>query len=156
MFTKTTYTQWVLTFVMLLSMASVNAQCYPNDIVTAAYATGGSSPYINDVLWLTWGSTNQLTDPYGKHNQSLAVGSKSRASIDLGDGKYLCIEAEITSISGDLSSYAPGNYTGDYLDDLYNIGGTGSNNKLISGIINTTANRTPVFTIKCRATLDGQ
>lgn len=156
MYFKNKVTLAILTLAMLFGMASVQAQCYPGEVVTAAYATGGLSPYINDVLWLTWGSTDQATYPYGRHNQVLSVGSKSRASIDLGDGKYLCIEAEITSISGGVSSYAPGNYTGDYLDDLYNIGGTGSNNKLISGIINTTDNRTPIFTIKCRATLDGQ
>lgn len=147
----------VLTLAMFFSIASVRAQCYPDEVVTAAYATGGLSPYINDVLWLTWGSSvsNQGAYPYGRHDQHLGVGSKSRASIDLGDGKYLCIEAEITAIDGDVNSYAPGNYSGDYLDDLYNIGGLGSNNKLVSGIINRNDGGRSRFTIRCRATLDG-
>lgn len=157
MYFKNKVTLAILTLAMLFGMASVQAQCYPGEVVTAAYATGGLSPYINDVLWLTWGSTvsNQGTFPHGRHNQQLGVGSKSRASIDLGDGKYLCIEAEITAVNGNVNSYAPGNWAGDYLDDLYNIGGTGSNNKLVSGIINRSAGGRSRFTIRCRATLDG-
>lgn len=155
---KTQVIIWAIAFVMLASITNARAQCYPGEVVTASYATDGVSPYINDVLWLTWGSTvsNQGTFPNGRHDQSLSVGAKSRASIDLGDGKYLCIEAEITSINGGISSYAPGNYSGDYLDDLYNIGGAGGANQLVSGIANTTAGTSPKITIKCRATLDGQ
>lgn len=142
---------------MLVGITGVQAQCYPGEVVTAAYATGGVSPYINDVLWLTWGATNanQGTYPYGRHNQQLNVGDKSHASIDLGDGKYLCIEAEITSISGPINSYAPGDYTGDYLDDLYNIGGTGGSNQLVSGIRNRANGALSRITLECRATLMG-
>jgi len=144
-----------LAIVLSFSSAKMIAQCYPDKIVTAAFATQGASPYIDEVLWLTWGSTNQQTYPYGRHNQSLSVGSTSYASISLGDGKYLCIEAEITSISGGaIKSYAPGNWQGDYMDDLYNIGGTGTNNQLISGI--STSSSTPTITIKCKASIDGE
>lgn len=143
-----------LALLLFVSTKTV-AQCYPDKIVTAAFATQGASPYINEVLWLTWGSTDQQLFPYGRHNQTLSVGSTSYASISLGDGKYMCIEAEITSIStGTIRSYAPGNWQGDYMDDLYNIGGTGTNNQLISGISTTT--NTPTITIKCKATIDGE
>lgn len=141
----------------LCFMQGANAQpCYPGEIVTAAYATGGSSSYINKVLWLTWGSTNQATYPYGQHNQSLGVGSKSYASIPLGGDQYLCIEAEITAITdGAVNSYASGNYSGDSLDDLYNIGGTGTSNKLVAGIRNRNDGATSTLTISCKATLGG-
>lgn len=154
---KTQFTIWAMTFVMLTSITNVHSQCYPGQVVTAAHATGGSSPYINDVLWLTWGSSisNIEANPHGLHNQHLSVGDKSRASIDLGDGKYMCIEAEITHINGNINSYAPGNYTGDFLDDLYNINGTGGNNQLVSGIRNRTDGSRSQITIKCTATLDG-
>lgn len=158
MYFKTKTTLLVLAFAMLMGIADANAQCYPGQVVTAAYATGGNSPYKDDVLWLTWGSTvaNQATYPYGRHNQQLSVGTKSRASIDLGDGKYLCIEAEIISVGGDpVNSYAPGNWSGDYLDDLYNIGGTGSANQLVSGIINRNSGGSSQIKIRCRATMDG-
>ena len=155
MYFKTHLTILVLTFVMLFGVTNVQAQCYPGEIVTAVYATGGTSPYINDVLWLTWGSTNQENFPYGRNAQQLGVGSKSRASIPLGDDKYLCIEAEIMTVNGPVNSYTPGNYSGDFLDDLYNIGGVGGNNQLVSGIINRTSSSSSLLTLKCTATLDG-
>ncbi|MFB9056780.1 CshA/CshB family fibrillar adhesin-related protein [Mariniflexile ostreae] len=133
----------------------MNAQCYPDKIVTAAFATDGLSPYKDNVLWLTWGSPDQQTYPYGRHDRPLSVGATSYASIDLGDDRFLCIKAEIESIDGAVSSYAPGNWQGDYLDDLYHIGGTGSSNQLVSGIKNRTSSSSPKITIKCLATLDG-
>lgn len=158
MYYKTQFKIWSIGLFMLIGITGVQAQCYPGEAVTSAYATGGLSPYINDVLWLTWGATNanQGTYPYGRHNQQLNVGDKSFASIDLGGGKFLCIEAEIISITnGSVNSYAPGNWRGDYLDDLYNIGGVETNNQLVSGIVNRTDGQTPALTIQCKATLDG-
>lgn len=131
--------------------------CYPNKIVTAAYATGGSSEYKNNVLWMTWGSSNSTSDPYGKHGQDLSIGSVSYASIHLGGTDYLCIEAVITNIEGEsILSYAPGNYTDDRLDDLYNIGGVGSANKLINGIRNKNSGTYSKITLKCKATISGE
>ena len=153
---KSQFTILVITFVMLFGVTNVQGQCYPNNIVTATKATGGLSPYIDDVLWLTWGSTSQEDHPYGLHNQPLSVGSTSYASIPLGDDKYLCIEAKIISIIGTISSYASGNYRNDYLDDLYHIGGVGTNNKLVSGIVNRSGTEPHKITIECRATLDGE
>lgn len=136
------------------------AQCYPTQVVTATFATGGSSPYIDKVLWLTWGSTDQNTDPYGKHDQNLNIGSMSYASIKLGEGLYLCVEAKITDVTGGaVKSYRPGEFTkadgtGDYLDDLYNIGGSGKANQLISGIKNKTSLVQSTITIKAKATIN--
>lgn len=148
-------------------------QCFPNLPITAAYAnpTTSQSPYANKVLWLTWGSTfqNQAQNPYGSTNQNINVGSKSRSSIDLGGGIYLCVEAEVTNIvsfsgstNSSISSYIPGTYSGDFLDFLYNIGGirgTVPNNQLknrmVSGIINTTVGGGATITFKCRATIQG-
>lgn len=143
-----------IALVMLATYNKLQAQCYPGQIMTASFATGGSSPYIDDVLWLTWGSDNQTTHPHGRHNQPLSVGAKSRASIELGNNQWLCIEAEITAITGDvIRSYAPGNFGGDYLDDLYNIGGVGNRNALVAGIRHLNNNRTVSITIVCKATI---
>lgn len=156
MYFKTKISIIGISLIMLATFTKLQAQCYPNQIVTASFATGGSSPYKSDVLWLTWGSTNQTTYPHGRPNQIISVGSKSYASIELGNNQWLCIEAEIISRGGGaIRSYAPGNYTGDYLDDLYNIGGIGSNNKLVSGIINTNNSSISNLTIKAKATIDG-
>lgn len=146
----------VLIFFFLCFSHEGIAQCFPTQIVTGAYATGGSSPYKDKVLWLTWGSTDQQAFPYGRHNQPLSVGSKSYASIHLGGAMYLCIEAEITGISGGpVNSYAPGNYSGDSLDKLYNIGGITSSNQLVSGIINRNDNTTTTLTLQAKATING-
>lgn len=146
----------VLFFVFLYFSQEGTAQCYPSNIVTAAYATGGDSPYKDQVLWLTWGSTGQQAYPYGRHNQPLVVGATSYASIRLGENLYLCVEAKITAIAGDsISSYAPGNYVGDSLDKLYNIGGINAANQLVSGIINrkVTGGLT-TLTLKAKATIN--
>lgn len=132
------------------------AQCYPDKIVTAAYATGGTGLYKKDILWLTWGSTDKTTHPYGQDGQQLEVGATSYASIDLGGDTYLCVEAEIINIDGDpVNSYSPGNYSGDFLDDLYNIGGIDKQNQLVSGIINREKGKTSTITLKAKATIDG-
>lgn len=151
--------KYIFAIVVLFFSLKTSAQaCYPNQVITAAYATAGESPYKDKVLWLTWGSTldNQSSNPYGTHRQDLSVGNKSRASIHLGGNSYLCVEVEITSISGAaVQSYAPGNYSGDSMDKLYNIGGIGSNNRLVCGIINRTNGTTSTISFKAKATLNG-
>lgn len=125
---------------------------------TAAYATGGESPYIRDVLWLTWGSTlDDLEDfPYGKPGEELENGSGSYASITIGDGKILCVQALISNCVGRIRSYAPGDFEGDSMDDLYNIGGIGEDNDLVNGIQNSVGGAEVSFTISCKAWLDGK
>lgn len=132
--------------------------CFPGRPTTAAYATGGESPYIGDVLWLTWGTPIDSLEkyPYGKHNEPLENGASSYASIPLGNNRHLCIEATISNLQGKISSYRPGNYQYDYIDDLYNIDGTDHDNRLISGIKNQEDGGEPSFTISCKASLDGR
>jgi hypothetical protein len=153
------FVAYLLTIYIGLGNA-IAQECYPLQPKTAAFATQGTSPYKDDVLWLTWGSTlsNIAANPYGQHNQSIVNGSGSYASVDLGGGKIMCIEAVVRDMgSGQtLRSYAPGNYGGDSLDDLYNIGGTGGNNRLVSGMRNQNDGATTTFTLRCKATLNGQ
>ncbi|MDN3672808.1 CshA/CshB family fibrillar adhesin-related protein [Flavobacterium branchiarum] len=176
---KNIFKSTLLILTIGLIQTNVKAQGFtPNQAVTAAFATDGSSLYKDKVLWLTWGTpdlasgqtlTLDNSNRYGKHGTKLAVGSKSRAKIPLGSNKFYYVEAEITAIkitsvndeakSAGIVSYASGNWKGDYLDDFYNIGGIGktetnstNNNKLISGIANGTGHATTaLFTIKCRA-----
>src|SRR5690606_21761940 len=54
---------------------------------------------------------------------------------------------------GALQAYGSGNWSGDILDDLYNIGGTGGSNQLINGI--STTSGIANFTIRAEATLNG-
>lgn len=132
--------------------------CFPNQVVTATFATGGTSPYVDKVLWLTWGSTtsNMQANPFGTKNQQLKVGNKSRASIHMGGNSYLCIEVEIIGLSGgDVKSYIPGEYSGDSMDKLYNIGGSGSSNKMVCGILNSVNGTTSNLIFRAKATING-
>lgn len=126
----------------------------PLHVHAAAYATGGSSPYRDQVLWLTWGGGVN-----GAHNQPLGNGSSTRASIDIIDGGALEVECTLSDVtlvntgSNVLRSYRPGNWSGDALDDLYHITGPGGANTLISGISITSG--IARFRVTCSATLAG-
>lgn len=163
-------------FALLLIGQSLFAQTDiipSNAFTTAAYATGGSSIHKDKVLWLTWGAESEA-DTYGKHDVDIKNGSASYAKIDLGGGRFLKIAATISNLQekinegtnwrpkwiwkdsskGVLNSYAPGNYSGDSMDDMYNIGGTGTKNKLVNGLRNTKVGGEVRFKIKAKATID--
>lgn len=161
--------------ILLFVIHDLRAQCYEENTVKAAFATGGTSPNIDKVLWLNWGGHEDKDALYGNAEEKLRVGSTSRASIDLGEGKFLCIEAEITSIknvSGEkeedraIQSYIPGTYTGngvntgDFLDILYNIGGgrtenNESQNRMVSGIRNAKSGEGSIIEVRCKASIGG-
>lgn len=116
----------------------------------AAYATGGSSPYRNTVLWLTWGGGTDRGTP----GVLLGNGSASSISMPVAAGINLDVTCSLANVAGvPLSSYRPGAYSGDSLDDLYNIGGTGGANQLIAGIAGTSGIAN--FRINCLSTLGG-
>jgi len=115
----------------------------------AAYATGGSSPYRNTVLWLTWGGGAN-----GVNNVALNDGAMSSIDMPVAAGVNLRVDCRLnTAETNVLRSYRPGNFGGDSLDDLYNIGGTGTANQLIAGIAR--ASGTSSFSITCTSTLGG-
>lgn len=151
-----------------LAEHTYSQEIIPDDaFVTAAFATGGSSPHKDKVFWLTWGSQSE-EDLYGKIDQNIVNGSASYGKIHLGGGKYLKISAVISdleyksggtwynvpSYGGYLASYIPGNYMGDSMDDLYNIGGVGSDNKLVSGLRNEKDAGEVRFKVTAKATID--
>ncbi|MBW3520465.1 CshA/CshB family fibrillar adhesin-related protein [Flavobacterium sp. NKUCC04_CG] len=150
------YRNFIFGLVFLLTIISqpIKAQCFSNGFATAAFATGGSSPNTKDVLWLTWGASSSR-DTYGKANVTLNNNSTSYASIPIAGGKFLCIEAKLIKVVGNIQSYRPGNYTGDSLDKLYNIGGIGARNKLVCGIKNGVSGKFVSFSLVCKAYIDG-
>jgi len=131
-------------------------QCYPNNIVTSTFATGGTGIYLNRIIWLTWGAQS-YSDTYGLTNQILNNGETSYASIPLSQYKYFCLQATINNITpaSSIRSYIPGNYVGDSMDNMYNIGGTGNNNQMVAGIINANSGTRASFSVSCQAFLDG-
>lgn len=123
----------------------------------ANYASGGSGQYRNEILWLTWGAGGN-----GTHDQALVNGSATSATIPVTATQTLQLNCQLTNITGGaapgggLRSYRQGNYSGDPLDDLYNIGGTGAGNQLIAGINTATNGETKNMVVQCNATLGGQ
>jgi len=136
--------RWIaLVLILLLSMVT------PSLAWAAAYATGGSSPYRNTVLWLTWGGGAN-----GVNNVVLNDGATSSIDLPIASGINLRVDCRLnTAETNVLRSYRPGNFGGDSLDDLYNIGGTGTSNQLIAGIAR--AGGTSSFSITCTSTVGG-
>jgi hypothetical protein len=122
----------------------------------AAYATGGSGQYRDEILWLTWGGGTN-----GTNGQPLVNGSNTSATIAVTDTLTLQVDCTLADITGGtagsgLVSYRPGNYSGDPLDDLYNIGGTGTANQLATGIYTVVQDQAKNFVVNCASTLGGQ
>jgi uncharacterized repeat protein (TIGR01451 family) len=115
----------------------------------AEYATGGTSPYRNSVLWLTW--------PWNNGPVALGEGQTSTANIAVADGQNLAYTCSLSDIqksgSQSLESYRPGGYGFDSLDNLYNIGGTDNLNRLTNGIAYRAGSA--ALTVTCSATLNG-
>ncbi|WP_140725004.1 CshA/CshB family fibrillar adhesin-related protein [Pseudomonas sp. Hp2] len=129
----------------------VVAGAMPTTALAAAYATGGSSPYRNTVLWLTWGGGVN-----GTHDAPLSNGSSSSISLPVAAGVNLDVTCSLDNVANNagLRSYRPGVWRGDSLDDMYNIGGTGTSNQLIAGISRAAGSAT--FSVNCSSTLGGQ
>lgn len=112
---------------ILLATLFVNVQIYGQ----AQQATGGVGTN-KDIFWLTWGGLN------------LGAGQTVTRTFTIGTLTVTTIIDQV-SFSGTpgsgqplsavrLSAYRPGSWTGDGLDDLYNIGGTGAANTLVNAI----------------------
>lgn len=123
--------------------------------MAAAYATGGTGKYKNEILWLTWGDAS---NPLGKGGVSLKNGDTSTASIPVANGATLAVSCSIGNISTPsgkpLKSYRPGDWRGDTLDDAYNVSGAGSSNQLINGIVGDSGISS--FTVNCSSMLNNR
>jgi len=118
----------------------------------ATYATGGSGQYKGLIDWIQWGTSGS----------AIASGTTKSTTRTIG-GQALVTSCTINNIAGRqtasndsrLLAYRPGQWTNDGLDDLYNIGGTGGSNQLISGITHAIDNDRATFNVSCSATLNG-
>ncbi|MFT4299573.1 MAG: CshA/CshB family fibrillar adhesin-related protein [Aeromicrobium sp.] len=98
----------------------------------ARYADGGAGQYKGEIDWIEWGET---TTPVQVDEGYVGVSERELGTQTLGT---YCTVSDISTDNTDnhLLSYAPGQYGGDGFDDMYNIGGTGTDNELISGLSN--------------------
>jgi surface adhesin CshA-like protein len=97
---------------------------------SAIPATGGAGRFGGAIDWVTWGSNNQalsLAAPITKQSVTNFAGHQLVVS---------CTISNFARVGGGapaMSAYRSGNWGGDALDELYNIGGTNGANTLSTG-----------------------
>ncbi|ALN55414.1 hypothetical protein GLE_0055 [Lysobacter enzymogenes] len=116
-------------------------------VAQAQFATGGAGRFKQNIYWFDWGTTPDNIPQ---------AGTTVTNTIPL-SGQELRVTCSLSNISGGtgptLRIYRPGNWTGDGLDDLYNIGGTGGANTMDIGLRNRVDGVTANFDFACSATL---
>lgn len=110
----------------------------------ADFASGGNGLHKGLIDWFSWGADGT----------SIGTGA-TRTNTRTIAGEELATTCTISAVAGAVRTYRPGNWRGDALDDLYNIGGTGTANQLVSGLANTSEGTTVSFHFTCSVTLAG-
>jgi Surface adhesin CshA non-repetitive domain 2/GEVED domain len=122
--------------------------------VQAQYATGGSGLYKSSIFWINWGALDENVFSGKTVTRGVNLGSPASAANRL---DITCTLANATatgaSANTNLQVYRPGFWSGDGLDDLYNIGGVGTLNTLLLAL--KTRLDTKSFDYTCSATLGG-
>ncbi|MEH6413928.1 CshA/CshB family fibrillar adhesin-related protein [Pseudomonas sp. CGJS7] len=134
-------------FAPLALMALAAAATLLPQSAQAQFATGGSGRFRPNILWFDWG-----TQPNNIPQSGTSVTNTFTVS-----GQELRVTCSLSNISGGASPslriYRPGGWSGDGLDDLYNIGGTGTSNTMDIGLRNRVDGTTVDFNFACSATI---
>lgn len=116
----------------------------------AQIATGGSGRFLNEIVWVSWGT----------NGSSVTQSGMTRTTTTNIGGQILSVTCSVSSISDgvgtndpDLNVYRSGNWSGDALDNLYNIGGADGANTLVVGLSNRNDTATVSFNFNCSARL---
>lgn len=137
---------------MLLALAGLVAFNQP--AAEAQVASGGTGRFLGAVDWVVWGANGQNLPNTGFSGSSTRVIGGVTVTTT-------CTASALTSSQTNqatsfVRAYRSGNWRGDGLDDLYNIGGTGTQNQLVSGLANNTGSALVTFDVDCTATADGR
>ncbi|MET4727756.1 putative repeat protein (TIGR01451 family) [Lysobacter enzymogenes] len=119
-----------------LALTSVPAQ--------AQFATGGSGRFKSQIFWFDWGDRG-ATIP--------AAGTTVTNTFATPSGQALRMTCSISNKVGNMFIKQPGDFVGDGLDDLYNVGGAGAANTMDIGLVSSPGGATITFTFACSATL---
>lgn len=111
----------------------------------AEYASGGLGLHKGSIDWFEWGADGTPVDS-----------GATRTNVRTIAGEELATTCTLTEVAGAVRTYRPGNWQGDALDDLYNVGGTGTANQLVAGLANTVQGTTVSFRFACSVTLAGE
>lgn len=110
----------------------------------ATFATGGQGRFVSQVDWFDWKS----------NWRDLGEGA-TETNVRMINGQPLETTCTLSNVNGPITSYRPGQYAGDGLDDLYNVGGTDRDNQLFIGITNKINDSTVSFDVTCSLTYGG-
>ncbi|WP_062306527.1 CshA/CshB family fibrillar adhesin-related protein [Demequina subtropica] len=104
----------------------------------ARYAESGDGLYPGYIDWFEWGADGESIPSGTTRSNTRTVGLQT-----------LTTTCTITNVVGPIRAYRPGDYRGDALDNLYNIGGIDGANQLVSGIANVDNAGTVDFDFDC-------
>jgi len=108
----------------------------------ATFATAGTGLLRTQISWLTWGTSGS----------AVASGTTVTNWVQVSDIARVEVSCALTVVTGGVSAYRPGTWAGDGLDGMYNIGGTGTNNQMVIGLVSGDG-RTDTFDVACSAAL---
>lgn len=145
-------TSWL--FVALLALLPSAAR--------AQYATGGTGLYRNAIFWVDWGTNGENVFAGKTITRGFNIDTPASAANRL-DITCQLSNAVASRGTAALYVYAPGDWRGDGLDELYNIGGndpgdgvgTGGNPNTLSVGLRTETASTVEFDLDCSATIGG-
>ena len=122
---------------------------------SADFATGGSGLHLGSIMWAEWGKRLEEIPFSGKTaSQEVKVGEDvlhfecSISQPDSGAGYG-------TNSNNKVVVNYPGGYRQDGLDDLYNRGGTSTQNQMMSAIYTGSSRGSFRFKISCKSWLTG-
>ncbi|WP_229663328.1 CshA/CshB family fibrillar adhesin-related protein, partial [Microbacterium album] len=125
--------------------AAVTAQA--EEFAPMRFAEGGTGLYKGSIDWFEWGAQGERIPAAGltrTNTRAFAGGTlATTCSIGAPTGQGLVVQR-------------PGSFSGDGLDDMYNVGGTGADNTLAIGLANFASGPAVDFDFSCSATLDGR
>ncbi len=115
----------------------------PASEAQAVKAAGGAGRFTQAIEWFSWGTPGTV------------VGNGTRTTTSTVAGQQLTISCTISNLSGGLVAYRPGSWMGDAFDNLYNVGGADSLNRLDVGLATRLNGETSTFNLSCGATVGG-
>ncbi|MDR1152708.1 MAG: CshA/CshB family fibrillar adhesin-related protein, partial [Bifidobacteriaceae bacterium] len=127
---------------LALAYVGVNTVALPE--ADARFAEQGLGRFPDLIDWFEWGANDvELTLPITKSTPR-TIGGKTMVTT-------CTLTQSAAQGTQPIKAYRPGSWSSDGLDDLYNVGGTGANNELVSGLANAKPKQTVVFTFSCSA-----
>ncbi|MFC5409366.1 CshA/CshB family fibrillar adhesin-related protein [Larkinella bovis] len=141
----------LLLVLMILSLFAISTTGWGQNL---RKATGGSGKYRNSIWWMNFSGVNLAAGQ--TFTRTFTVNGLSiNVVIDQVSFTYSGSIIRGPLSDARLAGYQPGSYVGDGMDNLYNIGGTGTANTLTNALANTLLGTTPSFRFRAYATLNG-